>query len=210
MLCCVRMPPVSGWRSHPGPVAPQRLAEERSASASSGCPAALPNHCPSSQKPSVCHHTVCWVPERTGRHRPGAQYRTGPLCWGVASTLPAAACSCLLAAAKPQAKAKCKNPAVSFCVSMLHVYVCMWVNYANNAKNVVYMCTFEGTLVFFLEELDSFYIFLSENELYLSHLTMYFVNLCKQSLRKHLHYREFICGNKQLQATGLFFFFLFG
>lgn len=155
-----RMPPVSGRGPHPGPVASQRLAEERSAFASSGCPAALPTYCSSSQKPSVCHHPVRWVPERTGSHRPGAQYCTGLLCWGVAQPL--------LAFAKPQTKAKCKNPAVSFYVFYLcHRYVCVWVSHANSVKNVVYMCTFKGTLVFFLEELDYFYIFPSETGLYL-------------------------------------------
>lgn len=74
---CPRVPPVSGRRPHPGPVSSEWICEERRGFASSWRPAALPSHSPASQEPSVRHRAVCRVPEGAGRHRPGAQHRTG-------------------------------------------------------------------------------------------------------------------------------------
>lgn len=87
-LMCLRVPPASGRRHHPGPVSSQRLCEERSGFASSRRPAPLPSHSPTSQEPSVRHHPVRRVPERAGRHRPGAQHRTGLFRRGVNENRP--------------------------------------------------------------------------------------------------------------------------
>lgn len=77
LLVSIRVPAVSRRRRHPGPVCTQRLRETRPASASSHRLAPLPPDPPSGREPSVCHRSVCRVPEGAGRPGTGAQHRTG-------------------------------------------------------------------------------------------------------------------------------------